>query len=504
MKKRTRPFALFHIALFVIAMLLYAACDTSSSDDTDLNLKPTNMDTDKDKTEISDRIRSPLATDTLPAPAGTGWYRFENNLFGLALTGTSLTYTATTFEELTYYWDGNSWEAVSGLRGTLAATGSEYDATLTEIYMSNKDGFSWFASSTDEFKSYLGYVWSKTGSTTARIKFIVSGEAMTYRRDQDGDGSFSGACDVIYGYQTIRSTSLKGHGRYPNCGWGSLSIAGTGDASSSIELHSFFSDVIDDSGSTVVASITGKIQNQNGARVGPVAYAWNAGGKGDREANYSIGSNTGGGIWFLEDFTITWKNGATSTYSADDPWSKYILRYTTDTGFESKTTVTDMRVGQDYQAPATAGTDRAFMYVRTLPNKSSACTADKAVDLEMYLYEGTTDKWVADNDDWFAETDHAGLENCGGFSAIKYPFKAGTTYYVKVVELNNDAAAYSMVWSDAFDVDAMLDAAMAGPVAADASEEDDLPADAKTLTKGTRADRVLDIGDPDWFYFTVP
>jgi hypothetical protein len=492
MKKSTRAHA-----LFVLAAFLCVACDSGSSDDDlELELDPITEESDTTKSEL----RSPLTTDTLPAPAGTAWYRFANNYYDMALTGTTMTYTDTTFEELTYWWDGDSWEKVIGLKGTLAnKSGSEFDATLTDIYLLNETGGgSWYASGSDEFKGYIGFIWSKAGDATARVSYAETGSSLSCKRDQSGDDDLVDTIDIKDSYGKTNFTTLTGHGRYPFGGWASLSIGGGTEASSSIELHSAFPDDFDNSAESLIKSISATIKNQNGHGIGPVDYAWEPDATdedgGDWEHEYNIGAYTDGGIWYLKTYTILWKNGAKSTYTAADPWSKYAVTYVTDTGYEGTMTATDIRVGQDYKAPATPGAGREFRYVRTLPNKSSA----EDDDMEMYLYkEGDTDHWIAANDDWFSEAE-------GGYSTICYPVEASTKYYVKVVELNKEKAAYSIVLRNKYDLDTIRTDTLLVDVTTDSEEDDDVPANAKTMNIDTPLHRIYDIDDPDWFTFTTP
>ncbi len=432
------------------------------------------------------------------------WYAFSQNVFGLAKVRQTLKITTNSFEQIDEYWDNTTWKQYTGFKGKLThISGSEFTAELKEIYLPGGSTFSemaWFDESLSEFSSYCFYLWSKTGDTT-KISLEKSGSTLTYKRDQSGDGLFSSPDDSSVSMNVSDSTTLEGHGKYPSNRWRSWSFHGnTNKASSSIQLDSIFGESLDNSASTLVQSITGKAKDQNGNTYGPFTYDWDSVDE-DWGMEYTFTDPSPGGIWWLAEITITYKDGSNAVYTAADPWSNYTVSYTTDTGYVSPSAVScDFIAAQDYMAPDAAGSGCTFYYVRTLPNASGDLAADKSdfADTKIYLYSSDdTTKWLAANDDW--DDDFSGV-----YSALKYPFDPAKSYFLKVADLNDNTRAYSVVLQSVYPI---LKSTGSVTIANDDSfEDDDTPETARNLYLNAVQDRVYTTGDADWMklVFTTP
>lgn len=437
----------------------------------------------------------PSAADTLPAPSGTDrWYSFQNDYFGLALVGTTFTFDEDSFEESIYYWDGGSWKICMAFKGSLTnISGSEYDAKLEQMYFSGDSGSTWYSAGTEEFDGGLSHIWSTKGDT-ARVSLAVSGDTLIYKRDQTGDNLFGSKYDFSKNYNKTAYTALSGHGKYPLLVWASWSFHGNGNrASSSGQPDSILGEILDNSPSSHIQSIKGIAKDQNGNSYGPFTYTWDPGEK-EYNIEYSFTDPAHGGIWWLAELKIIYKNGASAIYTAADPWSQYTVTYVTDTGYVSPSPVTawDLTAAQDYMPPDTAGSGRTFYYVRTLPNASCDLAADYSdyTDSTVYIYSADdTTKWLAKNDDF--DNDFSGV-----YAALKYPFESGKTYYVKVEDLNHNTRPYSIVLQSGYDVDESTGTVVIADD--DAYEDDDTPATAKDLPLNTVQDRVSASGDEDW------
>ena len=361
---------------------------------------------------------------------------------------------------------------IHGPQGTLAkVSGTEYDATLTGIYITGSSGLAWYESFTTDFANNRSYVWSKK-SNTARISLADSGSTLEYKRDQNGDNSVSSSVDYAASFTTTPSTSLSGHGKYPYTQYASWAFQGNGNrAYSSIQPFSILGAVIDSSSESVVSSITGRAKDQNGNSWGSFTYSWNP-TDNEWEGQYFVTGT--GGLWWLSEIVINYKNGATATYTASDPWTHYQMSYKTDTGYTQTAATSNLLPGQDYMPPVIPGTGNTFMYIRTFPNGSSPSTPEHYTDTRIYIYSSSdTTRWLAANDDWCSEFGDYNL-----YSTIKYPFKTGETYYIKVEDLNDNDDAYSIIaQADYAITPATLAAALSAmPASPDSHEEDDTPA----------------------------
>ena len=475
----------FFYFILILVCTLNLACGSGGGGSGDTDEKTS-------VTTTEDKYRSPLPTDILPASSGSStWYSFENDNYGLCLTGMTFTFDSDSFEELYYYWNGKSWEKYLGMKGSLSSVSStEYTAVLEAIYMPGDTGMGWYNSTTAEFDNYCTYVWSPSGFTV-NVLFSETSDTLTYKRDTTGDGLYTGSDDFSSTMNKTAYTTLKGHGIYPLNQWRSWSFHGHADqASSSIQMDSSV-DAAD------VQSITGKAKDQNGNTYGPFTYTWVSGDE-EWETTYTFTDPSSGGIWWLSEINIVLKNGSSAVYTAADPWSNYKVTYVTDTGYVSPVAAAcDFSAGQDYMPPNDAGTGNTFYYVRTIPNASCDLAPDKSdyTDTTIYLYSSDTSKWIAKNDDWD--------DFNRGYSAIKYPFENGATYYVKVVDLNNNTRAYSIVFQT--DYTASKSTETVTLASDDLYEQDDTPATAKTITLDAAAqDRVYTSGDPDWIKIVIP
>lgn len=327
--------------------------------------------------------RSPLPSDTLPASSGMNtWYDFKNDYYGLALTGTTFAYDSDSFEELYYFWDGDSWEMYLGLKGTLPApSGSEYNAVLKEIYMSGTGGMKWYASGTDEFDEYCFHVWSKTGDT-ARVFLSNSGSILTYKRDTTGDDAYTSKDDISKIINNAASTTLKGHGKYPYLQYIGLGFHNSHTQFSSYcQLMSMTDELLDDSEATLVSSITIELTDPTGKKITPPAFQWFDSREEWGRNNQSLTEETYGGIWRVSKITIKYKNSSSAVYSAATAYDNYSVTYTTDTGYAS-TATTDRLIAQDYMSPTSAGS-LGWGYIQTVPNDSSV---PDTTDTVIYLY----------------------------------------------------------------------------------------------------------------------
>lgn len=493
-------------AAFALISLLAIACDSSGSSDvvmqTDDPIEPVVTP------PALPSPRSPVSTDTLPAPtSGSAWYRFENNSYGMALAGETLTLDGSSFEQTSYYWDGDSWEKFMGLKGSLSPiSGSDYNATLEAIYLIDDSGATWHGSSTEEFAMYLSHVWSKA-SATARVSLAASGTSLAYKRDQDGNGALTDALDFATAFTATPSTTLTGHGKYPWVNYTSWSFHGnTAQASSSAGPDTILSECLDDSASSLVASVVGRAKNQNGAVYGPISYDCVPDGEGiEWEKDYTFADVSYGGLWWLYEDVVTYKNGATVTYRAADPWSHYSATYKTDTGYTGSIADCGLLPGQDYMPPDTAGAGKTVKYIRTLVNGSSGVSREKYTDTKLYLYsEDDTTKWLAVNDDWCSDLEFGDYTL---YSTIQYPFEIGKKYLVKVVDINDTEGGYSIILQNDINFAAgVLAGARTTMVSSPDTYEamnDDSPATTNTLIADTIQHHSLESGDPDWMAITI-
>ena len=493
-------------AAFALISLLVISCDSSGSSDVVMHTEDSIDPVVKDPTLPSPR--SPLQADTLPAPtSGSAWYHFDNNSYGMALVGETLTFDGSSFEQTSYYWDGDSWEKYIGLKGSLSPiSGSDYNATLEAIYFIDDSGATWHGSSTEEFAMYLSHIWSKA-SATARLSLAVAGTNLTYKRDQDGNGAVTDALDYTTSFTATPSTTLTGHGKYPWVNYTSWSFHGnTTQASSSAGPDTILNECLDDSTTSLVASVVGRAKNQNGAVYGPISYACVPDDDGsDWKKHYSFANVSYGGIWWLYEVVVTYKNGASATYHAADPWSHYSATYTTDTGYTGSIADCAFLPGQDYMPPDSAGSG-TFRYVRTLQNGSSGVSPEKYNDTKLYLYaEDDTTKWLAVNDDWCSDSEFGDYTL---YSTIKYPFESGKKYLVKVVDINDTEGAYGIILQNDMDfASGVLTDALAATVSGPDTYEamnDDSSATTNNLSADTVQHHSLESGDSDWMAITLP
>jgi hypothetical protein len=422
---------------------------------------------------------APTASSTTPDPAVSGtWYAYAQNQYGLALMRMALSLDADSFEEQDQYWDGDSWEIFSGVRGSLAhISGSSYTATLQGIYF---EGSGWGDSSTPGFDEYRRYVWTP-GSNAARATFAVSSGELSYRRDQDGDEVANGAGDYEAVLGTSSTTALLGSGTYPY-----LVYVGFNFHRSSTQAHCYLQIMsmagapVDDTG---FASVTIKVTDAAGAESGNIALSWFSARQEWGVSPYAFADPAGGGLWWVSEIAITGRTGyGSAVYDRSNPYDAWSVAYTTDTAFSSTATAV-AEPGQCHMPPNAAPAGSTMYYIETVANASSGADTD----IELFLYEeGDTDHWIAFNDDGDSDS----------FADMQIALQDGHTYLLKVVDMNGTAGTYSLRVSTSGFLDTNSTATIA--MGEDAYEDDDISDTAKPIPPGTLQDRCLTAGDVDW------
>lgn len=470
--------------LSALFLCLLPSCDTGAGPDPTPSPEPS---------ATPGATAAPVSTatpDPTPAPADPAvygmWYAFAQSQYGLALTRSSQTFTATGFEQVDEYYDGDAWQQYSGIRGSLShVDGPAYAATLTGIFVV---GEGWLDSTWEYFDRYRGYVWS-LASRTARVSLSLDSGNLAYKRDQDGDGAFDDAADLSLVLGSESATALPGEGVYPY-----LNYVGFNFHQSPTEAHIHLQNMSLNGGAmdgTAYSSVTVKVTNADSVESGDIALAWDADRQEWGRSPYALGADpVGGGLWWVSEVVFTGQTGyGSATYDRPNPWDAWNVSYTTDKDYASSATA-EIELGQCNMPPNAAEAGETMYYITAVANSSSA---DYDSDLVLRLYaSGDTEHWIALNDD--GDTD--------AFPDMQVALANGGTYYLKVVDLNGSPGTYSLRL-DTLDYDNRASTAIV-PMGEDAYEDDDTPAGAEEIAVGGLQDRALTPGETDWVKIVVP